>query len=153
MNQLVVPNISDYKIEYYFADSFSEQTPRNWEPHIHDRLELYVLVEGDVSFAVDSSHYKLSPGDAIITKPNEIHNCILNSRSVHRHLCFWFDISSNFIFDDFLNHDYGSYNHLRPSEDDKKRLMELYTALTNANREGNKLTEFYLSLEMLAIFK
>ena len=41
-------------------------------------MELYILLEGDVSFVVESSLYKLSAGDAIVTAPNERHYCILN---------------------------------------------------------------------------
>ena len=150
---LSVPDISGYKAEYYFSNRVSEENPRNWTPHIHDKLELYVLIEGDVSFAVESSNYKLSSGDAIITKPNEIHNCILNSRSVHRHLCFWFDAEAKFIFDDFLSHEYGSCNHLCPSEEDKEKLLRLYNALIEANEARDSYTEFYLTLEILGTFK
>ena len=152
-NHLSVPDMSGYKIKYYFSNSVEEESPRYWTPHIHDALELYVLIEGDVSFAVESSHYKLTPGDAIITKPNEIHNCILNSRSVHRHLCFWFDISSDFIFGDFVSHDYGSGNLISPDEKDKTKLLELYYSIIEAHENEDTYREFYLSLEILGILR
>lgn len=148
-----MPDLCDYRIKYYFSDSISEEDPRSWTPHIHDTLELYVLVEGDVSFAVESSTHRLTPGDAIITKPNEIHNCILNSRSVHRHMCFWFDTSSEFIFGDFLAHAYGAGNHLSPSAEEKAQLLPLYRRMAEANERGDAFTEFSLSLEILGIFK
>lgn len=148
-----MPDLCGYRVKYYFSDSISEEDPRSWAPHIHDFLELYVLVEGDVSFAVESSTHKLAPGDAIITKPNEIHNCILNSRSVHRHLCFWFDPSSDFIFKDFLAHDYGKGNHISPSAEAKAQLLPLYRRIVEANERGDTFAEFYLSLEILGIFR
>ena len=83
---LKIPDIGAYNVTYYYSNKITEENPRNWTPHLHDTLEIYILIEGDVSFAVEGSHYKLQSGDAIITKPNEMHNCILNSRSLHRHL-------------------------------------------------------------------
>lgn len=153
LNHLRMPDLCGYRVKYYFSDSISEENPKNWTPHIHDTLELYVLVEGDVSFAVESSTHKLTPGDAIITKPNEIHNCILNSRSVHRHLCFWFDTSSDLIFKDFLAHDYGRGNHISPSAEAKAQLLPLYRRIVEAHERGDTFTEFYLSLEILGIFR
>lgn len=150
---LTVPDICGYKVKYYYSNKVSEENPKNWIPHLHDTLELYVLIEGDVSFAVESSHYKLSPGEAIISKPNELHNCILNTRSVHRHLCFWFDASAGFIFDEFLRHDFGVGNHIKPDTAAKERLLSIYDSLVKANEEGDRHAEFYLTLEMLGIFR
>ena len=150
---LNIPDICGYNVKYYYSHKVTEENPRNWTPHIHDTLEVYILVEGDVSFSVESSHYKLSPGDVIITKPNELHNCILNSRSIHRHLCFWFDTTASFVFDEFLRHDFGKGNLLRPSKEAKERLEGIYNLLIKANDEGDTHAEFYLTLEILGILR
>lgn len=150
---LTVPDVCGYKVKYYYSNKISEENPRNWIPHLHDTLELYVLIEGDVSFSVESSLYKLSAGDAIISKPNELHNCILNTRSVHRHLCFWFDTSAGFIFDEFIKHDFGVGNHIKPDSEAKERLILIYDSLVEANESGDRHAEFYLTLEMLGIFR
>ena len=150
---LTVPDVCGYKVKYYYSNKVSEENPRNWTPHIHDTLEVYILVEGDVSFSVETSHYKLSPGDVIITKPNELHNCILNSRSIHRHLCFWFDTAASFIFEEFLRHDFGKGNLLRPDKEAKARLEEIYDRLMTAKEEGDSYSEFYLTLEILGILR
>lgn len=148
---LNIPDICGYNVKYYYSNKVTEENPRNWTPHLHDTLELYILIEGDVSFAVEGSHYKLLPGDAIITKPNEMHNCILNSRSLHRHLCFWFDAKSDFIFEEFLKHDFGKDNLIRPSREAHLRLVEIYDALIENKDDIH--AQFYLTLEMLGILR
>ena len=121
--------------------------------HIHDAIELYILLEGDVSFVVESSLYKLSPGDAIISKPNELHRCILNSGAIHRHLCFWFEPSSDFIFGDFTKHNFGKDNLIVPSEEAKAELIKIYENLKKASEEKNEYDKLTCILGMLGIFK
>ncbi len=150
---LNVPDIHSYNVKYYYSNMVTEENPRNWTPHLHDSLELYVLIEGDVSFAVEGVNYKLMPGDVIITSPNEMHNCILNSRSVHRHLCFWFDVKSSFIFEEFLKHDFGNDHLIRPDAEAHRRLLEIYDALVKTKAEGDVHAQFYLTLEMLGILR
>ncbi len=150
---LNIPDICGYNVKYYYSNKVTEENPKNWMPHLHDTLELYVLIEGDVSFAVEGTNYKLTPGDAIITKPNEMHNCILNTRSVHRHLCFWFDAESSFIFEEFLKHDFGKNNLIRPSAEAHSRLLEIYDSLIVKEKEKDTHAQFYLTLEMLGILR
>lgn len=148
-----IPGISNYDVKYYFNEENNKYSERSWPFHLHDQLELYILLEGDVSFVVESSLYKLSPGDAIVTKPNEMHNCVLNTLSVHRHICFWFDPSSEFIFGDFLAHDFGKNNLIVPDEASKQRLLNVYKELKIAGDEKDQHKQFYLTLEMLSIFR
>ena len=150
---LNIPDICGYNVKYYYSNKVTEENPRNWTPHLHDTLEVYILIEGDVSFAVEGSYYKLSPGDAIITKPNEMHNCILNSRSVHRHLCFWFGAESSFVFDEFLRHDFGENNLIRADEAAQKRLHKIYDSIIKSEKEKDTHAQFYLTLEMLGIMR
>ena len=150
---LSIPEISGYEIRYYFQERNNKQQALVYPHHIHDRLELYVLLEGDVSFAVESSVYKLSIGDAVVIKPNEVHNCILDSDSIHKHMCFWFDCSNEFLFKDFIQHEFGRDNLISPTPEYKKRIFELYPLLKSATEEDDKQKLFYLSLEMLDIFR
>lgn len=148
-----IPDLTNYEAKYYFSHSETAYTPKIFPPHVHDRLEIYVLIEGDVSFAVESSVYKVLPGDAIISKPNEMHNCILESNSLHNHLCFWFDCSNNFIFNDFLHHDFGKGNLISPSQQTKENLFEIYPKIMRAQEQNDKHKLMYLTLEMLDLFR
>ena len=48
---LKIPTISGYNVKYYYSNIVTELNPKSWIPHLHDTLEIYVLIEGDVSFS------------------------------------------------------------------------------------------------------
>ena len=148
-----VPDLENYSVKYYINNNDNPQPPRVWPLHLHDRMELYILLEGDVSFVVESSLYKLSAGDAIVTRPNERHHCILNPNSLHRHLCFWFDPSCRSLLADFIERTPGSGNLISPDADAKRRLEVIYGALASAKEACDVHMQLYLTLEMLHIFR
>lgn len=79
-----------YDVEFYHSRVTNDRA-RAWPPHVHDGLEIYVLEKGAVSFEIERKKYTLAPGDAVFSRPGEIHNCILEKDGVHCHFCFWFD--------------------------------------------------------------
>lgn len=144
-----MPDITGFEASYYFRVDEREYGAYNYPPHMHDALEIYVLLQGDVSFTVEHNLYHMQPGDAIITKPNEIHNCILNAQGAHKHLCLWFSAHSDVLVGDFLQHDFGKNNLISPSEKDKETLLSLYEELRLAGENGGKRYEFSLILQIL----
>lgn len=144
-----MPDVTGFEASYYFRMEGSEPVAHNFPPHMHDMLEIYVLLEGDVSFMVEHNLYHLQPGDAIITKPNEIHNCVLNTPGAHKHLCFWFSSHSEALLGDFLHHDFGKDNLISPCEKDKEYLLSLYEKLHTCNENGSERYEFSLLLQIL----
>ena len=152
-HSLTLTQFNNFELNYYFHDELDVYDKKVFPHHIHDRLEMYVLLDGDVSFSVESSVYKMSAGDAVIIKPNEIHNCILESNSVHKHMCLWFDSSNEFLFGDFLNHEFGSNNLVSPPKESKKRVFEIYDLLKIATQENDNHKIMYLTLELIDIFR
>ena len=136
------------EMEFYY-DSTDEQRPaRVYPPHVHDCLEIYVLEEGDVSFIVESSSYKLTAGDAIVCKPNEIHNCVLNTTGLHKHFCFWFGRLEQEIFADLINRPFGKENLVCSSPKNKERLLSVCKAIDTT--EGERV-RYYRALELIDI--
>lgn len=150
---LTVPKSNDFELQYYYSKDNREYDARIFPPHLHDTLEFYVLVEGDVSFVVENNVYRLLPGDVLVSKPNEIHNCVLNSPSVHKHLCFWFRCEDGFLFDCFLTHPFGEGNLIRPSEENKKKLSALYEELDQAGKKKDRKTQYLCALQFLKILE
>ena len=146
-----MPDMAGFEASYYFRHDGREYVAYNFPPHMHDALEIYVLLEGDVSFMVEHNLYHLQPGDAIITKPNEIHNCVLNTPGAHKHLCLWFSPSAKVLLGDFLQHDFGKDNLISPSEEDKLHLLTLYEKLRTAGEKDGKRYEFSLLLQILDV--
>ena len=153
IHKFQLPTIENFGAEYYFNNSAEKYAPKVFPPHIHDTIEFYVLIDGDVSFMVENVIYKMSCGDIVMSKPNEIHNCILNAQSTHKHLCLWFDTSCSFLFSEFLNHDFSKGNLISPSESDKEKLATLYADLEKATIEKDKKAQFVLLLDILQIFE
>lgn len=144
------PITTDFRVEYYLNKSEAISAARVFPPHVHDVLEFYILLEGDASFVVEQSLYRLSPGDIVISKPNEMHNCILNTDSTHKHLCFWFDPSCDFLFSDFLAHGFGEGNLCTPSPEDFEKIRDLCLSLHRVSEAGgDPQTEFHLALQLL----
>lgn len=47
--------------------------------HLHDELEIYVYVSGDVDFIIGDSYKTLKHGDILFTFPNELHRPVIKS--------------------------------------------------------------------------
>lgn len=149
LQELNIPIISSFEMKYYCNDTDEISNAHSFPPHIHDTLEIYILLEGDVSFMVEHSLYKLRPGDIIITKPNETHNCILNSDSPHKHICFWFDPACDFLFSDFLRHEFGEDNLCSPKDGDEKLILDICRELAELNPESDRKKCFFLATGLL----
>jgi len=146
---LKAPIIQTFDMEYYITRDEELHVPKPYPPHMHDNLEFYIHIEGDASFIVEKSLYKLSPGDVIISKPNEIHNCIINSCSAHKHMCFWFDTSCEFLFKSFLDKDFGTNNHISLSDDEKKELFSICKKIEQSTLNSDKQGEFIHGAELV----
>ena len=144
-----IPSITNFRTKFYFQTGERIVSAHDFPPHLHDELEIYILIEGDASFVVENKKYKLTHGDIIVSHPNEMHNCILDSNSVHKHICFWFDTSCEFLLETLLNKSYG--NLISPSEEDKKALLEIYELISRASEENKLRRQFYLIMEMLDV--
>ena len=145
-----VPAVHDFCMQYYVNDREDLYDARIFPPHVDNTIEFYILLEGDVSFMVEHSLYKLSPGDIVISKPNEMHNCVIDSPSRHRHMCFWFDPSDEFLFGDFLAHGFGENNVCSPTPEDAAIIADICHRLHTLSEDGgDKLGEFHLGIQLL----
>ncbi len=145
-----VPMLTDFCMKYYIRDGDTQFDAKIFPPHVDDAIEFYILLEGDVSFMVEHSLYRLSPGDIVITKPNEMHNCILNTHSAHKHMCCWFEASEDFLFSDFLVHDFGEDNVCSPVPEDAARIAEICRELDAlSSGGGDRVSEFHLGMQLL----
>jgi AraC-like DNA-binding protein len=149
IHELNVPLDFHMDVRYDLMESQVEHTEGDSPMHIHDKLEIYIQLEGDASFMVENNLYKLKPMDILITKPNEIHNPILNSDTRHRHACFWFDPSCDFLFSAFLAHGFGEGNLCTPRTADAEKIREICSALEKAAAQKDKKRELCLCFELL----
>lgn len=134
--RICIPLDGDLDMHYYSSLSGEAGPPYVYPHHIESEIELFILVEGDVSFAVESRVYRMSPGDIILTKPNEMHHCIRNSTTVNHHYCFYFKPTPGSIFEGFLAHSFGCDNLISPSPEDKALILELAKKIDGSEQRG-----------------
>ena len=145
---------SDFNVQFYASLSGEPMPPFVYPHHIEREVELFILVEGDVSFAVESRVYRMRRGDIIITRPNEMHHCIRNSTTVNHHYCFHFDPSCDSIFSPFLEHDFGADNLISPTEENRERIISLADRIVcSPECADDGLLRLSLMLEMLSVVK
>lgn len=143
-----------FNMRFYAALDGKAQPPYVYPHHIENEVEIFLLVDGDVSFAVESRVYKMSRGDVIVTKPNEMHHCIRNTSTVNHHYCFHFDPTCNRVFSDFLEHAYGCDNLVSLPPQEKEALLTLAHRINDAFLRGeDALEKLSPTLEMLSLIK
>ena len=147
--ELSLSEMCNFYVKFYHEASQNEQLAREYVAHIDDCVEFYVLEEGDVSFLVGGSLYRLEVGDVILSKPNEVHNCIHNSKGIHRHYCFWFSPLCTPLLARFMQHRDGEGNLIRLGEEEKKILLSLCEKIQKKTQEGDTLGAFSASVAML----
>lgn len=60
-----------------FTHAKTERAPHGSTYHMHDCLEIYIYVAGDVDFLVGDTYYHLRRGDVIFTLANELHRPVI----------------------------------------------------------------------------
>ena len=141
-----LPAQPQFEVKYYYDTAQEKKEAGIYPPHLHDELEIYILLEGNVSFMVEQHLYSLDPGNAVVSKPNEIHNCILNEDGPHRHLCFWFQ-PNGFLLEKFLLQPFGTGNLIRSA--DPEALFRICAELQKKTED--KLERYAQFAQLLSI--
>lgn len=145
------PYIKDFESVYYFSYNSQNKDQKIFYPHLHDDIELFILIEGDVSFAVEQNVYKLFPCDIILTKPNEIHSLIFNSNSRLDYVCFFFNQTSSILLSSLVKHDFGKDNLISPSLIDKKNILDICNNIYDISQKNDQLLKITLLTNLLYI--
>ena len=69
-----------YSKQLFSCDFTTSEIAGNVEFHMHNRHEIYYLLDGYVQYFVENVCYTLSPGDLILFSSNEIHKAINMSK-------------------------------------------------------------------------
>ncbi len=94
--------------------------------HTHSECEIYIHLDGDVSFMVENRIYPVQYGDVIITKPYEYHHCIYHRTTKHRHFWILFSgVDNEHLLDLFFERKKGTGNLLHLSAEETLRLTKI----------------------------
>ena len=149
--EINLPELGCFYLRFYYSQADDVKEPHDYAVHVDDSVELFVLEEGDVSFLVGGKLYELMPGDVVLSKPNEIHNCIQNSRCVHKHFCFWFSPACEVLLSDFSKHPDGKGNLIRLLDAEKKQLLALCHRIYEQAKEGKTVSAYSTAVAILEL--
>lgn len=145
---IILSDDIEYKLRFFslFLDPEDERIEGS---HLHDCYEIYVNISGDVKFLINSHVYSVNHGDIVLTRPNDVHVCILNSPSLHEHFCLYFKCSEDSPLLSFFNS-----NNFVPllsfDKNDKNKLIDIFHAMKDADESDASLD---FSLCFLSLFK
>lgn len=150
------PKGEDFSIDFSYNLSFDKVgDPSHDDDHIHSTCEVYVNLQGDVSFSVEDKVYPIKRGDIIITKPNEVHRCIYHSDCTHECYCFWINSAScaEDILSCFFSRKNGEGNLIRVTEEAKEELFDicknLFDKLCSEKEDAGKYAYVFRFLDFL----
>lgn len=143
-----LPYLRGFKYEYYFEQTKKPVLPERYPAHLHTSIEVYILLEGSVSFAVGSKVHSLKSGDIIVAKPNEVHNCIRNEKCIHDHICMWLEPTDEFLFGKILK---SQNSYISPKGECKSRLLSICNELMSASTQENKLRLYSTVISLIQL--
>ncbi len=134
---------TSYVVSYH-TDYLLPDDERLDESHIHGCYEIYFNLSGDVSFLVNNHLYAIESGDIIVTRPGDVHLCILNKACVHEHYCLWIDAAAGSAIADLFARAFQDVCYSLKGK--KERAANLFKQLYEGENSTLKDTAILLSL-------
>lgn len=152
-----------HRLDFVHTSNFviDVDDPMKFPLHMHTLCELYIFVSGNAEYIVESNTYKMQPGDVILIQPNEFHRVQLLSQCNYE--CFYLKIpldSFDVLTDRakplhcFLDRKFGEKNHLRMSEADRLKLVDICNRLIlekNITSESTVLNRISYVFQLLSM--
>ncbi len=124
------PMIDDFNMSIKYIESDVSSNSSSPDQHVHEDCEIYIHLDGDVSFMVEDKIYPIRHGDILITRPYEYHHCIYHSQSSHKHFWILFSASGNEkIFKRFFEREKGVGNLLSLDSEKRQELIDICFSL------------------------
>ena len=121
--------------------------------HIHNYLEIFLNVSSDISFLVNNNLYPVPEGDAVLSRPGDIHMGIFHKAAVQEHICIWIDTDfTSPLFSFLRKEDFCPLFSFDVQT--KKQLQSLaFSLLDICKKEGSELEKASYLLRILTIFE
>lgn len=150
--KIVLMSFPDPNLQYFFShQSLCISAANSERPHIHDCYEIYVNVTGDVAFLVNNSLYPVEKGDALITRPGDVHICVYQGNAEHTCFCLWLQCPEDSPLISFAKKaDFSSL--IRFPDDTKKELLRLLYRLKDAEESKREPARTAYLFRILTLF-
>ncbi|MBQ7299474.1 MAG: helix-turn-helix domain-containing protein [Clostridia bacterium] len=143
--------ISDFTMTIRY-DETDPSIPISHKPrHIHATCEILIHISGDITFNIENNLYPVMPGNIIITRPYEYHNCIYRSNKPHKHFCIFLSTQNNeYLYDLFYNRNAGENNLLiLPGEDAEKVIRLCHDMISVKGSQFDEYARFFRLMQYL----
>jgi len=150
----------DYSSKPFSCDFTTNATAGNVEFHMHNRHEIYLLVDGAIQYFVENVCYPMTSGNLILFSTNEIHKAINTSSQPFTRLVIHVrpDFVQQYCTPDTnllacFHREPGVGNMVSLSKEEQTRLISMARALHQALRQpdqyGNDVMATTLFLQIL----
>ena len=121
--------------------------------HSHNYLEIFINVSSDISFLVNNNLSPVAIGNAVVSRPGDMHRGFFHKSGVHEHICIWMDADfANPIFSFLHEKDFCPFYSFE--EQTKKKLQSLTFSLLDATQKGGSdLEKASYLLRILTFFE
>ena len=146
--------LSGMRFSVVYSNKYLKVDDPDADPlHIHNYLEIFLNVSSDISFLVNNNLYPVPAGDAVISRPDDIHMGIFHKSALMEHVCIWIDADfTSPIFSFLRNEDFSPLFSF--DEQTKKQLQSLvFSLLDVCEKEGSELEKISYLLQILTIFE
>jgi AraC-like DNA-binding protein len=149
------------KSQDLFAARQRQEHPvlEEYNMHVHDFCELYMLLEGKVEFCVETAVYPIQPGDLLIARPGEAHFAKVDPSCPYERMYFQFptkllkETLNEKLLTPFLDRPFGRYNHYTASDVPIHILRGCMEQVFETQDNSNKMrTLAYILPALQAIF-
>lgn len=144
--------LNDIKYSLIHVSPFiNPNDPALDQAHIHNCYEIYVNLSGDASFWVGDRLLPVKNGDAILTRPGELHFCTFHKPCFHEHFCIWISAPDNCPLLAFMRRaDFEPY--FVSTEESGQQLIQLLTSLEQAEKCADQLKQTITLLQLFQWF-
>lgn len=145
-NEVKIRKIMPFNINVAYSETDESPEFEHEGAHIHNECEIYINVDGDVSFLVENNILPVKKGNVIITKPYEYHYCVYHSKTKHKYFCLWIEADGTEEYlDFFFKREAGAGNRIILSEKDTKELIDICFRLL----KEDTAEKYYLYFKLL----
>lgn len=121
--------------------------------HIHNCLEIFLNVASDVSFVVNGNIYSVPVGDAVVSRPGDIHMGIFHTSAAQEHICIWIDTDfASPIFSFLREESFCPLFSFDTGEREELRLL-VFELLDICEKGGTESEKLSLLLRILTVFE
>lgn len=139
--------------EVRFGINYSRDFPpsdRGADPlHIHPYLEIYFHISGKASFFVGGNLYEVCPGEAVVSRANEVHVCFLEDTSHAEHFCLWIDAGEDSPLLGFLREIPGPLISFQNAQTELSELLRQLCSFSGAEDRGLEKGALFLQILVL----